>query len=517
MASKSIHRKKNGAAYVYSVESYWDKEKKAPRNRQVCLGRLDEKTGNIIASGRKKRERDFQPPEIKANARIYGPYTLLNQVASDLKLIDVLKKSFPEFWEEILSLVFFLTQRGLPLSRCEQWSGSHQHPFGGTIASQRLSEILKRITENDRQCFFSLWMKQLSEDDILCYDITSISSYGNHNEYIYWGYNRDHEKLPQINMAMLFGQKSGLPAYYRRLPGCINDVVTLKATIDSLDFLGKEKLHFVLDQGFYSETNVGSLFDKRYHFILMVPTSRIWVRSILDQYYESIAMPEHYAQTSEGETLYMLSHLHKWNGRRCYLHLYFNAAKAADDFDKLMKKLLVLKKELEMDQRIPSHSELYDRFFLVKRTPKRGLSVQYNNQAIQQYRKRYAGFFCILTNLKMDSDEILDIYRQKDAVENCFDDLKNSLDMKRLRVHSSDAMDSRLFLQFLSVILISKIRMIAKKSNHKDVKYMSVREIMEAMESIVRITYSGRYGAVISEAGPLQRAIQEAFGVCGNT
>ena len=48
MASTAIHRKKNGTAYVYSVESYWDKEKKAPRNKQVCLGRLNGTTGEII-------------------------------------------------------------------------------------------------------------------------------------------------------------------------------------------------------------------------------------------------------------------------------------------------------------------------------------------------------------------------------------------------------------------------------------------------------------------------------------
>ena len=34
------HNKKTGAVYVYSVKSYWDKEKKAPRNKQVYLGNL---------------------------------------------------------------------------------------------------------------------------------------------------------------------------------------------------------------------------------------------------------------------------------------------------------------------------------------------------------------------------------------------------------------------------------------------------------------------------------------------
>jgi hypothetical protein len=56
MVSTTIHRKANGAAYVYSVESYWDKEKKAPRNKQICLGRLNEETGEIIPSKRMARK-----------------------------------------------------------------------------------------------------------------------------------------------------------------------------------------------------------------------------------------------------------------------------------------------------------------------------------------------------------------------------------------------------------------------------------------------------------------------------
>jgi hypothetical protein len=46
---------------------------------------------------------------------------------------------------------------------------------------------------------------------------------------------------------MLFGQQSGLPAYYRRMPGNITDVMTLENTINTLDFLGKVKLHFILE------------------------------------------------------------------------------------------------------------------------------------------------------------------------------------------------------------------------------------------------------------------------------
>ena len=61
----------NGAAYVYSVKSYWDKDKKAPPNKQICLGRLNEETGEVIPSKReaKKNEGIHQCTGVKANTK----------------------------------------------------------------------------------------------------------------------------------------------------------------------------------------------------------------------------------------------------------------------------------------------------------------------------------------------------------------------------------------------------------------------------------------------------------------
>ncbi|MCF6177390.1 MAG: hypothetical protein L3J71_16675 [Victivallaceae bacterium] len=103
------------------------------------------------------------------------------------------------------------------------------------------------------------------------------------------------------------------------------------------------------------------------------------------------------------------------------------------------------------------------------------------------------------------------IYRTKDTVENCFDDLKNHLDMKRLRVHSSAAMDSRLFLQFIALIYVSSIRNTIQ-ADYK-LKYLTVREVMEEMETLTKIKYSNRYGQVFTETTPVQRRIMDAFGV----
>lgn len=47
---------RTGTVYVYESESYWDKEKKAPRNRKKLIGKLDEATGEIIPTGKRGRK-----------------------------------------------------------------------------------------------------------------------------------------------------------------------------------------------------------------------------------------------------------------------------------------------------------------------------------------------------------------------------------------------------------------------------------------------------------------------------
>lgn len=510
------HNKKTGAVYVYSVQSYWDKEKKSPRNKQVYLGKLDAETGEIIPSTRRKpRSVETIPNDspATATARVGGPSLLLQKIATDTGLANVLKKCFPELHRQILSLVFFITQKGLPLSRCEAWSTSHLHPFDAPMASQRISELLRSITEDDRQRFLSMWLQKMTEDDYLCYDITSISSYAQANEFVRYGYNRDGEQLPQVNIAMLFGQKSKLPAYYRRMQGNISDVATLKTTMKSLDFLGASHIHFVLDRGFYSQSNIDELLARRHHFTIAVPAGRKWVEAIIDKHAESIASPANYREVGENEALYMSTVLRKWGeeNRRTYLHLYYNASRAGEEYDRFTRKLLKVKEGLELGTVSDTDKERYSRYFTIKDTPKRGKSVTFNDGEIQKYRNRYAGFFCIMSSKVKDPTEALQIYRTKEVVENSFDDLKNQLDMKRLRVHDSQAMDSRLFLQFLSLIFICHIRNALQK--HKELKNLTVREIMELLEPIVRIKYSGRYGQLYTEMGPKQRSIMNAFAV----
>jgi transposase len=513
--SYRVHQinKKTGVTYVYEAISIWDKEKKQPRNKQVCIGKINPKTGEFVPSKRlDPKQAAIKDPAVTATARVIGPSLLLDKITTELGLDKIIKNCFPHDYQQILSIAYYLTINGGSLSHCEAWSKSHAHPYDKPLASQRVSEILSSITMDGRQSFFNKWSRKMLENDYLCYDITSISSYAELNEYVKYGYNRDRDQLKQINLAMLFGQDSRLPVYYNRLPGNISDVSTLHNFLETFRYLDLPKLHLVMDKGFFSQKNVEALLAAKDKFTLAAPIRVKWIREAIDTARNSMYGPDGYRKV-DAEVIYVHTQLHPWGKehRRCYLHLYYNAHAAADNFDGFTEELLTYKEELESGQLVSGHEEFYKEFFIVKETPIRGRTVTYNNEAIQKYRNQYAGFQAILTNDIKDPVETLRVYRDKDAVEKCFDDLKNQLDMKRLRIHSSPVMDGRLFVQFIALIYMSALRREMRKTGLID-KY-SVHELLKEMETLTKVQYTGKYGHIITEITKSQRLIMECLGV----
>ena len=166
---------------------------------------------------------------------------------------------------------------------------------------------------------------------------------------------------------------------------------------------------------------------------------------------------------------------------------------------------------LESEKPVKDHQEAYDAFFVIKTTLKRGTQVSYNTQAVNQYIKRYVGFQALLTNSIKNPVESLQIYRDKDVVEKCFDDLKNQLDMKRLRMHSSATVDGRLFVQFIALIYVSALRREMRKSTL--IERYTVRELLQEMDTLTKVKYSGKYGHILTEVTKPQREILEGLNI----
>ena len=255
--------KRSGITYAYESKSYWDKEKKQSRSKRTLIGRVDAETGDIVPTDgrvRKKREKEQETDErILPDRYFFGATYLLDQIGKQLGLIDDLKTCFPYQYTQILSIAYFMIlEDHSPLSRFGKWAALHHHPYGDDIPSQRSSELFASITEAQKQQFFKLQGLRKVEKEYWAYDTTSISSYSGQLRQVQYGKNKEHDRLPQINLAMVFGQDSGLPFYYRKLAGNTPDSKTIGALIADLNQIGYKKVKLVMDRGFYSAANVNA-------------------------------------------------------------------------------------------------------------------------------------------------------------------------------------------------------------------------------------------------------------------
>lgn len=469
--------KTTGITYVYESVSYWDKAKQQSRAKRVCIGKIDPETGNVVPT-RKTKPKNIMPETpaktgpvpVTQTARFFGGAThLFDEIGKNLGIKADLKQCFPEIYRQIMSIAYYLIlEDNNPLSRFPKWSALHKHPFGQDIPSQRSSELFASISEEARTQFFERQGKRRVEKEYWAYDITSISSYSGTLAQVKYGLNKDHDPLAQINLALLYGQESGLPFYYRKLAGNIPDVKTVRNLLADLDYLGCQKIKLVMDRGFYSEENVNALFRDHLKFIMATKLNLTYVKQELEKVRATIHNWENYDQRYE---LYSQTSTITWKykqdrpnkgdqikqDRRLYLHLYFNSEKAVEDEKKHNLLLINLQQELESGKTKPEHDEDYKKYFEITRTPVRGARITPKQEAINEAKKNY-GYFALISNDIKDPIRALEIYRNKDLVEKAFGNLKERLNLRRTLVSSEQSLDGKLFVEFVALIYLSYIK-----------------------------------------------------------
>jgi len=525
--------KRIGVTYAYESTSYWDKEKKQSRSKRKLIGIVDPETGEIVPTTKKKRcstkpaeipsEESSVPPAgipwLHARRTFYGATYLLDKIGDTTGVIDDLKVCFPDNYKQILSIAYYLILEGKnPLSRFPKWAYLHTHPCGRSISSQQSSALFSEITESQRLHFFRLQGKRRLENEYWAYDTTSISSYSEELRQVRYGNNKDGDSLPQINLAVLFGEESLLPFYYRKLAGNISDVSTVKQLLKDMEFLGYKRVKMVMDRGFYKELNINDLYTEHIKFLIGVKLSLKFISSELDNVRDTIRSWENFLPDAEayGVTVpiqwsYRRARPYKQDeikeNRRMYVHIYFDTIKALEDEHRFTKLIYQLNNELITGNLEKKHKALYAKYFDVNTTPVRGQKVTAKGAAMADAKKNF-GYFALIGNDTIDAAKALTLYRNKDVVEKAFDNVKDRLDMRRMNVSSDLSLDGKLFVEFIALILISYLHK-AMLEAHLYTKY-TMHELLDEFEIIERFEREG-YAPQIGEITKKQWELYEAL------
>lgn len=522
--------KKTGITYAYRNEPYWDKQKQQSRAKRTLIGKVDPDTGDIIPT-RAYHKRTDSPvetatkpgrPAIKNFQRkFYGATYLFDAIGDITGLTADLKACFPESYRQILSIAYYLIlEENNALSRFSHWQKLHTHPFGEDIPSQRSSDLFQSIDEEARMSFFKKQGKRRVEQEYWAFDITSISSYSDTLKQVKKGRNKEHDIIPQLNLALLFGEESGLPFYYRKLPGNVTDMSTVKQLMKEFDVMGYKKVNVIFDRGFYSRANINALYKYHKKFIIGIQLRLIYVKEVLEDERENLKLWSNF-ETQFGS--YGICRRIDWDyeqerpykgdvlkeKRRAYLLLFYNPEKAAQDQADMNEYLTSLHNDLLENKLKENRAKDYQKFFEVTETPKRGRKVTPKEEAMREATKDY-GYFALLTNEVKDPFEALSLYRSKDIVEKGFGNLKERLSFRRLQVSSELSLNGKLFVEFVSLIYLSYVK--KKMQDAGLFEKWTIQSLLDELD-VIELLESPEHGRVLGEMTKKQKEIYTALEV----
>ena len=514
--------KKQGYWYVQKDQHYWDAEKQQTRHKRIVIGKKMTIDGPIIYNNRFKAEQNQEELAQAAisSTQLLGETLVLDAMVKDLKIRSHLVKAFgKDKADKVIGLAQYVICTKRALSWGGDWGEGHNLHLAG-MNSASISSLLKTLSRDAQNTFFKSWMDaNRCEGGYFCFDSTNVGGYNTEtNPIVEYGYTHGHIKIPQMNTAILSRQDTLVPVHSILYNGSRHDSTTLKDLLLQLRKMKLDTICLTLDKGYYSDENIEAVRAKRFDFIIPIPKRVTWQFEIIDQLRDELYTLSARTEVEDAEgnpqVIQCLSQTVTRNNHRYYVHVIYNPSIRADAEKDFIDLLAQCKKELEEDACITSHEDLYKTFFTVKDTPKRGRVVKQNTGYMAEFQKKYAGYWCLLTNRKKPKEEIYRAYQQRNTAEIFYDSFKNDLQGDRITDHSLQTYEGKLFVLFVALAILTrlKVKLIEKRKNNKDLRRLKTyAQLLFRMSTLAKVSYEGTYKPIYSTPSKLQGEIISSF------
>ena len=509
---------KNGDIYVMERQSVYDPDKKYYRIiSSKLIAKIPKGKKNPVPT-RPKRPKgnkiEQKPKKLSATRMHVGMMDIIQHIGSVSGIDDAVYASTDTGTaQKIISLArYLLATNGQTFPGIQTWQFNHPLPYAGGISEDVYHDLFVDIgyDESLQQNFFHERCRELGEHDAIAYDSSTISTYSGRQNEARYGYNKAGDGLKTIKLLTLYSIESRQPVAFTKQPGNLPDVITIENALAQLSVLGVKSAEVITDNGYYSEASLSEMLQKGFGFITLVKTNIRWVRPEIDRHmddFNTVASTCPFDPSTHGITVMLMHDFEKTrkyashkNGagkgcvetfcRRIYLHIYFNAARQAEDRTAFETDLMELKALLEdgMDAlELPERSQEKIRKYMSVRTWGNKTTVSFNDRACREAYK-YHGYFVLVSNREKDCFECLRKYRRRETIESFFEAGKQHADGSRTRVWGTDTLRGRMFVQFVSLCyyeyLSEQIRQIKSSLGKQGPDDLRPKEAIEAEERL---------------------------------
>jgi hypothetical protein len=433
---------------------------------------------------------EFYVPTLqpKANVR-FGHTWVFDEFLKQCGLNRVLDSLPLEKHERdtLYSLVSFKTfAKDWSYRQADTWYVTDYSSFlypNAVLYSQSISIFLKKIGSNEfNRTFFRSYLELMRVNQSTNTIINANSTYypllidstglvNNIDMHYTAPCSHGGPAINQVRLIYVVDYITGLPIYFRYIPGNIVDKLSLIPTINTLKHYQIDINMLIMDAGYYSQDNINEMLSLDIPFIVRVPDNIKIFSEVLKEYGDKIDDNNNLVSFNK-RTLYVLKVERQLFGRNCYAYICID----------------IVKQSLELSSYVEKHNKDID--FLSK----------------LELKKPYFGKFMILSNKDIPSSKIIETYYNRAKIEQIFDTAKNMTGLLPLGVHSEEALKGHLLTSFIASAVYS---LISHKLSDKN---FYCTDILHELQEL-RIDMYDNNKHIIHEVTKNQREVIEALGL----
>ena len=530
---KLAYEKHGDTTYVkYEYDRIYDPEKKFTYPKRATIGKRSKEKPDMFRPNQNYLMY-FPNAELpisdyrstRSSCLRAGAFIVMRKIIKDYKL------------EEILGMYFKDRDLGLFLdlavySIITEDNASQYYPdyaYNHPLFTQNMkiysdstvSAFLQSVTEDQNAGFLNEWngSRNHREKIYISYDSTNKNSQAGDVEIVEYGKPKVDIGFPVFNYAVGYDVNNREPLFYEKYPGSIVDISQLRLMLNKAQGYGYKKVGFILDRGYFSKQNIEHMDKCGYSFIIMVKGMSDLVSELILSNKGSFENKRScdmdgfgvYGKTVKGR-------LYESDQKERYFHIYHSISKEASERIRFEDKLKTMKTYMmaHRDEEF-TFGSMYKKYFYLHydKENKIFLLPEENTQATER-ELDLCGYFVIITSDKMTAKEALHIYKSRDMSEKAFRGDKTYLGDKSLRVHSTESTSTKIFIEFVAMIirnkmytcLVDEMKRLNKKPN-----YMTVPAAIKELEKIELTRQADNVYRLDHAVTKTQKNILNAFGL----
>lgn len=531
MKGKIISKKKGGTTYIlYQYGSEYNPDKQYAIPLRTIVGKLSPSDASLMFPNEKFQTYfpdavipDELPFAYRSCCLKIGSCIIIQKVLDEYKLVPMLRKRFGEDTGLMLDLVSYLIVD-------EENAGQYYPDYAFThplltekmtiYSDSKVSRLLKSITKDQCIGFLDDWNRNRDHRSriYISYDSTNKNSEAGDIDIVEFGRAKDDKGLPVFNLSIAMDKTNQVPLFYEEYPGSVTDVSQFTFMVDKVIEYGYKKIGFILDRGYFSKENIQYIDKNGYTFIIMCKGCKALVSSlVLERQGTFETSRESAIRAYKVYGITATAKLYEDDTEERYFHIYYNPSRQAAEREQLEQRIEKFRKFL--DKHIGKDTKFgktYEEYFHLHYDRNGRFCGADERTDVIERQLKLCGYFCIITSEKMTATQALVQYKGRDISEKLFRSDKTFIGSKSERTHSSASMSSKIFLEFIALIVRNRIYNLLKEQMIRmeaRQKYMTVPAALRELEKIEMVRRNAGTYKLDHAVTRTQKTILSSFGL----